>query len=280
MERPDSSAEPLRDPGRIHAFWCRIPSRPNFGDALTPWLIQRIAGRYPVFVQAEDPRPKYLVVGSVLEYAGARTTVWGSGIITRTDHVSPAATLLAVRGPLSRRRAPECGVECPEVFGDPALLLPRFYTPKATVRHGIGIVAHYSDKPRLAGRWPRSAGLRLIDIQDPLESVIDQIASCHVIASSSLHGLIASHAYGVPALWVKFRDLPHGDDSKFLDYYLSLGQEPPEAHRLDEAHVDIADILRRVPPAPRLPDLDALWLACPFAAEPKSRSAAGSRPEP
>jgi pyruvyltransferase len=190
--------------------------------------------------------------------------VWGCGIIARTDPVSPAARILAVRGPLSRARALECGAECPELFGDPALLLPRFYRPAETLRHGVGVVAHYSDKPRLERRWPASPDLRLIDIQDPIESVIDQIASCEVVASSSLHGLVASHAYGVPSLWVKFRDLPHGDDSKFHDYYLSLGRDPPEAHRLDEAHVDAWDIVRRVRPVPALPDLAPLWRACPF----------------
>jgi pyruvyltransferase len=258
------SGESLAVPDRLHAFWCRIPSRPNFGDALTPWLIQRMSGQYPVFVRPEDPRLKYLVVGSILEYAGPRCTVWGSGIMARHDPVSPAARILAVRGPLSRARALECGAECPELFGDPALLLPRLYRSPATRRHGLGVVAHYSDKPRVERRWPASHDLRLIDIQDPIESVIDQIASCEAVASSSLHGLIASHAYGRPALWVKFRDLPNGDDSKFHDYFLSLGLDPPEPQWLDERHVEAADIMRRMPPPPTLPDLNPLWRACPF----------------
>jgi pyruvyltransferase len=251
-------------PVRVHAFWCRIPSRPNFGDALTPWLIQRITGLYPVFVRPDDPRHKYLVVGSILEYASALTTVWGCGIMRSTDVISPAARILAVRGPLSRDRALACGADCPEVFGDPGLLLPRFYRPSTRPQRGLGVVAHYSDKPRLERRWPPSDSLRLIDIQDPIESVIDQIVSCEAIASSSLHGLIASHAYGVPAVWVKFRDLTCGDDSKFYDYYLSLRQNPPEPYRLDDQHVDVRGVLQRVQPPPALPDLDRLWGACPF----------------
>ena len=252
-------------PSRIHAFWCRIPSRPNFGDALTPWMIRRIAGVHPVFVRPEDPRDKYLVVGSILEYATAQCTVWGSGIIGRTDAVSPKANILAVRGPLSWLRAKECGAACPEVFGDPALLLPRFYQPRAGARAGVGVIPHYSDKPRMVGRWSGSEACRLIDIQDPIESVIDQIASCEVVASSSLHGLIVSHAYGVPALWVKFRDLPCSDDTKFQDYYLSLGSSSTEPRWLDERNFTADEIMRCVdetPPA--LPDLDALWRSCPF----------------
>jgi pyruvyltransferase len=252
-------------PVRVCAFWCRIPSRPNFGDALTPWLVRRITGEHPIFVRPDDARSKYLVVGSILEYAVARCTVWGSGIIRRTDIVSPEAQLLAVRGPLSRARAKECGAQCPEVFGDPALLLPRFYRPSARRRRGVGVIPHYSDKPRMVGRFTTSADLRLVDIQDPVESVIEQIASCEVVASSSLHGLIVSHAYGVPALWVKFRDLECGDDSKFEDYYLSLGRTPAAPYWLDERSVEADDIRRRAEKSPpALPDLDPLWRACPF----------------
>ena len=249
---------------RIHAFWCRIPSRPNFGDALTPWLIRRITGVHPVFVRPEDQREKYLVVGSILDYAGPRCTVWGAGIIRRTDHVSPEAHIVAVRGPLSQARATQCGAECPETVGDPALLLPWFYRPPVRTRRGIGVIPHYSDKPRLLGRW-QSEDLRMIDIQDPIESVIDQITACEAIASSSLHGLIVSHAYGVPALWIKFRDLEGGDDTKFEDYYLSLGSGPPEPCWVDEHTVTAANVMRRVEKdPPSLPDLEPLWRACPF----------------
>jgi hypothetical protein len=248
----------------LRAFWCRVPSRPNFGDALTPWLIRRVTGRYPSFVRPDDPRDKLLAVGSILEYAGPRSTVWGSGILTRGDRVDPAARLLAVRGPLSRARALECGAECPEVYGDPALLLPRFHQPPPVERRGVGVVAHYSDQPRLVGRWPETPELRLIDVQDPVEQVIDRIAACEVIASSSLHGLIVAHAYGVPALWVKFRNLIPDDDVKFHDYFASRGLPPPAAHRLADDHVDAEDVARRTPPPPPPIDLDPLWASCPF----------------
>ncbi len=258
-----SSERPAR-PERIRAFWCRVPSRPNFGDALTPWLIERLTGEYPIFVRPEDPRHKYFVTGSIVSYAGGDCTVWGSGIMCRGDIVSPAVQLLAVRGPLTRARALECGAECPEIYGDPALLLPRFYAPPPCERRGIGVVAHFSDYPRLLPVWKDSARLRLIDIQDSIKSVIDRIAACEFIVSSSLHGLIASHAYGVPAVWVKFRDLPSGDDSKFQDYFLSIGHQPPRPIRLDYRHI-LSDYLARSAVLPAtLPDLEKLWRACPF----------------
>jgi pyruvyltransferase len=256
--------EELSDRNRIYAFWCRIPSLPNFGDALTPWLIRQITGKYPIFLRPEDPRPKYFVSGSIMSYAGPEAVVWGSGIMRRDDPISPQARLLAVRGPLTRARALECNASCPAIYGDPALLLPKLYDPPIGQRQGIGLIAHFSDKPSLQGSISTKGGLRLIDIQDTVESVIDQIVSCEFVASSSLHGLIASHAYGIPAVWVKFRDLPSGDDSKFCDYLLSIGQEASPPVVMDYAQIDVRELTRRVKPMSMSLDIEPLWNACPF----------------
>jgi pyruvyltransferase len=258
--------EPLR------AFWCRFPSRPNFGDALTPWLIRRIAGRGPAFARPHDPRPKYFVAGSILEYAGPACIVWGAGILSRDDPVSPAALLLAVRGPLSRGRARACGAVCPEIYGDPALLLPRLYAPQAlarkrTGREQVGLVAHFSDFPGIA--WPQHPSLRIIDIQSGIEAVIDAIAACDRIVSTSLHGLIVAYAYGIPAVWGKFRDLPNGDDVKFHDFYLSIGVDPPPSPRMLACDRPGPAVFAEFE-APRGAgiDLEPLWQCCPFKETP------------
>jgi hypothetical protein len=241
-----------------------MPSPPNFGDALTPWLIHRLSGQYPKFVRPDDPREKHFVTGSIMEYTCVACTVWGSGIMSRHDPIFRDAKLLAVRGPLTRARALECCVECPEVYGDPALLLPKLYSPAPVARRGVGLIAHFSDKPRLAASLGKMQDLKLIDIQRPIESVIDRIVSCDIVASSSLHGLITSHAYSIPAVWVQFRPLPNGDGTKFVDYFLSVGLERPSPLRLEYGHVDL-DLLARhaLLPTFRL-DLERLWNACPF----------------
>ncbi len=249
----------------LPAFWCRTPSRPNFGDFLAPWLIKRITGRYPRFVRANDPRSKYFVGGSVIGYAVRGCTVWGSGIIDREERIAPAATILAVRGPLTRRRALECGAACPDILGDPALLLPMFYRPAERPLRRLGVVAHFSDMPRLAGTWRDCPDTRLIDVQAPVESVIDSIASCEVVASSSLHGLIVSHAYNVPTVWIEFRPLPSGDRSKFFDYFASIGHDDASPVQVDYNDVIDVDAMARRAKLPPIPiDTDPLWQACPF----------------
>ena len=250
---------------RVHAFWCRYPSRANFGDAITPWLIHKITGRHPIFAWPASPIQKYLVVGSIVRYATKCCTVWGTGIISRNDLISAQAEFVAVRGPLTRRRALQCGVSCPTVFGDPALLLPRFHRPKIHRTEAlIGILPHFSHQPKVSYRWRRSSRLRLIDIQRPVEQVIDEICSCHFIVTSSLHGLIAANAYGIPARWVEFNDPIQGDGTKFLDYFLAAGQPIQEPLRLEYDAFDADFLESHLPDKPKPFDGADLWKACPF----------------
>jgi len=93
----------------------------------------------------------------------------------------------AVRGPLTRARLLALGLDCPEVYGDPAILLPRYHRvmdlPK---KHEIGLVAHYTDL-----EWCENLdGVHVINVMRPVEQVIEDICSCKLIASSSLHGCL------------------------------------------------------------------------------------------
>lgn len=249
---------------RIYSFWCRAPSQGNVGDAIGPWLIHQITGTYPTFLRPEAPVPKFLVAGSIIGYAQRLCSVWGSGIMNRDDPVSAEAEFHSVRGPLTRELAVLSGARCPKVYGDPALLLPRFYSPDSPPRSGIGLIPHFADKARLATQLDPSLPIRVIDVQQPVTSFVDQLRTCELIGSSSLHGIIVSHAYGIPAAWVSFHPLPSGDDTKFHDYYLSIGQPTQAPLPLSSRRPD----LRAVSAAATLPeiqvDLDALLDCCPF----------------
>ncbi|MCA8968209.1 MAG: polysaccharide pyruvyl transferase family protein [Planctomycetes bacterium] len=245
----------------VAAFWCRTPSRPNFGDALTPWLLEKLTGHHPRFTWPNDPREKLFVTGSIATLAASACTVWGAGIMNADDVISPEARLLAVRGPLTRARALASGASCLEVYGDPALLLPRLHRPPSASRRGIGLAAHFSDRPRLLGKLPPS--VHLIDMQAPVESVIEQIACCELVAASSLHGLITSHAYGIPAVWVQFRPLPSGDGAKFRDYLLAVDRARDAPLELTPNELEANTLVRHAISPPTSFDLMPLIRACP-----------------
>lgn len=75
------------------------------------------------------------------------------------------------------------GIDCPSVFGDPALLLPRFYTPKRMEkRYKLGVIPHVIDWDYDVMRKIRKErnDILVIDLAhyDKWTDVIDQICSC------------------------------------------------------------------------------------------------------
>jgi exopolysaccharide biosynthesis predicted pyruvyltransferase EpsI len=52
--------------------------------------------------------------------------------------------------------------------------------------------------------------------------ILDQISSCELVVTSSLHGLICAHAYGIPTVWAKSINPLIGDNVKFYDYFQSV----------------------------------------------------------
>lgn len=203
----------------MRTYWWR--NRRNFGDALTPILLREFAGitaRWSPKDQAE-----ILVCGSVLQGLPSHWsgTVLGSGRLRPGHTELPNARLLALRGPLSF--ASTYSGPSPEAvpYGDPALLLPLMIERPPT-RWDVGVVPHWSDTGLID-----EAGLpgdHIIDVTaDPLE-VVQAIASCKEIITSSLHGLIIADAYGIPATAVMCsRVEEEGGTFKFMDYWGSLG---------------------------------------------------------
>ena len=149
-------------------------------------------------------------------------TVWGSGIISSNDRFTEPKQVLCVRGPLTRKRFLELGYHCPEIYGDLGLLLPKFYQPKVIKIYKIGIIPHFVDFEIVKKMFAGISDIHVIDVCDDVEKVVDEICKCSITISSSLHGIIVSHAYNIPSCWATFSNGLFGDGSKFFDYYYSI----------------------------------------------------------
>lgn len=192
----------------ISARWSR---QSNFGDTLTPIILEYATG---LRVRYSTTPGKFLAIGSIIHYAERGDILWGPGLLKDIRLALPAVEVLALRGPLTARN---CGVNI-DVFGDPAILLPLIYRPSVEKKHKVGIIPHYIDKNRVTGG-------HVIDIEAPWRKVIDAILECERIVSSSLHGIIAAEAYGIPAEWTVLSDQVFGGQFKFHDYMLGTGRQ-------------------------------------------------------
>lgn len=258
-----------RDPDALVVTWWA--GLPNWGDALTPALVRLLSGREPLpYHEVVNLRghPVYGVIGSLLDGAAIlNLELWGPGFKhPETRCWIRPKRVHAVRGPLTRDRLRGQGVSCPDVLGDPCLLLPRLYRPAPELeRRPLGIVPHHSERDLpLVRELAQRDDVRLIEVvRRDTWGFVDEIVSCDVVASSSLHGLIAAEAYGVPTVWLELSGRLRGGRFKFHDYYGSVGRDGAEPLEAGPG-TDIETIVEhRRDPVLDI-DLDRLLEACPF----------------
>lgn len=242
----------------------------NWGDDLNRYLVEFISGKRVVHARCQlRPQTYYLCIGSILQwYSSKNAVVWGTGLI-EPALVPSCKEIRAVRGPLTRLELIKQGHECPEIYGDPALLLPRFYYPIVEKKYKIGLICHYSERESNSVQTIlESKEIHFIDIQNygTWNKFIDEVLSCEMIISSSLHGCIVSDAYSIPNRWCRFSEYQaEGNNFKFHDYYQSI-QNPiaiPFMVTGETPIYDIVEEIRRIWTSPKI-DLDKLMEACPF----------------
>ncbi len=203
----------------------------NFGDALVPLLITKICHKNVKWAAKDEKVTNnhgtdkvFFVIGSVLEQASENNIVWGAGVMESHTALNPS-TYLAVRGPISYSRVLASGQQMEPVWGDPALLCPMYFpVPKTTQTGKIALIPHYVDYVEAHEAYKDHPDITVVDLKNPdIEEVIQQIASARKVFSSSLHGLIVAHAYGIRAAWVLLSEKLYGDDIKFNDYFMFVG---------------------------------------------------------
>lgn len=204
--------------------------RNNLGDILSPIIANHFGSKKIIRISKRKCHKveHYFMIGSILQRCTSNSIIWGSGLISENSICKEnPKKVLAVRGPLTRQKLIEQGIACPEIYGDPALLLPEVYpATKREAKYKLGIIPHFLDKndPGLKG-FTDNSEIKIIDIQnrEPLK-VIDDMLNCKKIISSSLHGLIISDAYHIPSVWTQFSKPIEKDNFKFQDYFASVGR--------------------------------------------------------
>lgn len=195
---------------------------PNVGDLIGPYLVEKITGKDVHRAQTKI-FPRLLTVGSVLGSATKNSSVWGSGSIdgkpvnTKLD----SKKIYAVRGKMTLSLIRETlSIPTDIPLGDPALLMPSFFSPTVAKRYDIGLIPHYADFDLLAELAnDAEIEIHVLDVRSEPEAFIEKMLECRQIISSSLHGLILADAYEIPNVWARFSDRLVGGDWKFHDYY-------------------------------------------------------------
>jgi len=249
-------------------YWWRPdpPYRGNFGDELGPYLVDALFGLRVEW--AEPEACEIVTVGTVIDMMLSskrenRPALWGSGLfLTASGTISAGEfEIAALRGQLTRERIADLDSEV--ALGDPGLLAHVLVETLPRKDHALGIVPHFLDAelPPVAQLRTRP-GVTIIDVTKPAPDVVRDIARCHYVLSSSLHGLVVADSIGTPNAYVPLSNDPRiGGPKKFLDYY-SVFTDPARQVALPLTEVmsrDTASITAEIERRYRAPtDLSAI----------------------
>ena len=177
----------------------------NLGDLLAPVVTQWMLHRLGLDLYREAAKPCHLMtIGSVLGLGVFDAVIWGSGV-NSFAHVGRVTTqkgyrkldIRAVRGPVTAQVLRENGYTCPQIYGDPAILLPLIYPGRRPEKKKKYVVIDHYMKRKTTGDDRLS--IRTGDYR----TFLDKILEAEVVYSSSLHGIILAESYGVPSVFLR-----------------------------------------------------------------------------
>lgn len=273
-------SERLCESGRnksLPLYWTN--GRPNFGDSVTPELMEKLLGRRIVW--ASKWKTKALTIGSILgptllkdikkgigglfdrlrmclmARLKPRVIICGAGFLSDPFEAKKAkrrrTKVLALRGRLSAKILERLDESTENIrFGDPGILFDVLWPDIEWSGKGTGRRAYIPHEchwgtERFESFKAAHPELHYIDVRKAPREVFAEIATMSEIFSASLHGLIAADSLGIPNRWV---DLElEGKDAayrrfKFDDYYSAYAVKR-DPIMLDE--VPVAEIGEQIP---------------------------------
>ncbi len=266
-------------------WWLRGANRQNFGDYMSAVIARSVmAGEPKITAQ------RYFLIGSMLEPSVVQTVLaslpepsagfprivfWGCGmrnVNPLTETQRKQVVILGVRGPLTRTHL---ALPANTPLGDPALLLPAFYTPRPAVKTlGKTLAVPHAQETRSHMDLLTSSGADVLEeplippTPEAFIELVDKIASARFVLAGSLHVAIVAAAYNRPfAFWnTGFTDIPF----KWRDFAASIGVTACFSGCVKDGEI-IYDALYKT--AIRLPFLGALVDCAPFEFTPEVRAA-------
>lgn len=212
----------------------RADGKENLGDYLSYIIVQEMLRKKNLKLDSKVSKTKHLYsIGSIIQGGAQNATIWGSGLKNGNKdfnwliRLTRKLDIRLVRGPETRKVLLNQGYNCPEKYGDPALILPLIYQPKNIIKDkDYLVILHHETE------------LNIKEYLSPIchgyKSFIDELCTAKKVISSSLHGIILAEAYGIPAILLADKETKNM--FKYNDYYHSTNRyEYPIAETIEEA---------------------------------------------
>ena len=206
----------------------------NWGDDINVYMFEYISNITVLAVPIGNTFLKnidhFLMIGSIISFYNLdNATIFGTGIIDEHQCLKGnPKCVISVRGPKTRQKLLVSGIDCPQQYGDPVLLLPLFYKPEHKKSKKICIIPNMGtsyEEVEKSIKWLDEEYI-ILDMTryNKWTDIIDVIVSSEYVISESLHGLIVAETYGIPNVWVEFKEHQDYWSFKFQDFYESIGK--------------------------------------------------------
>lgn len=224
----------------LDVFWYRPREGFNLGDEITSFLLENLFEREHQL--SSFPNAELLSTGSTLSIAWDRPehgkrvrplNVVGSGCMYPTSlDIPDYMKVWSVRGHLTRlaiNGTSAASIDLTTTVGDPGLLLSRANIDlQYTKTTRIGYIPHFqkidTDETRLI---LETLDAELIDFRtNNFSNTVSRMASCDIIVSQALHGIIIADSFRIPNAWYWGGALHRGSEYKFYDYFSAIGRDP------------------------------------------------------
>ncbi|HIB49056.1 MAG TPA: polysaccharide pyruvyl transferase family protein [Flavobacteriaceae bacterium] len=202
----------------------------NAGDIYNADLIRYLYNEMPINLTKQESR--LLLVGSIASVIEKNDIVcgigWKGNDLSNKREIIERAKVYGVRGPLTRSLFEQCNADLSTLKFeyDPGLLIREVYDlDLKTSKNGKPIfIPHYRDNWKYNGKYPKE--IKFVSIDNEPKRLAVEILKSSVVYTSSLHGIIFSHALKKECVFVA----PQTEEPifKYQDYFLSINQKLPE----------------------------------------------------
>mmetsp|Transcript_32871 Transcript_32871/g.37402 ORF Transcript_32871/g.37402 Transcript_32871/m.37402 type:complete len:947 (-) Transcript_32871:161-3001(-) len=215
------------------------PGNSNGGDAFGPVVAKHILGsrgNQTVPVGATDFKKSPVglaAVGSTVQWLLKKPGIvlWGVGLINDVElgvgKVAAGVEIPSVRGPRTRDIILLYKSLNPLPISDPALIAADVYPldnlMQQQQQREVCFIIHGVDRAYAFEVCPLCKEHLVNNYNKNMTQMFLNLKSCKRVISSSLHGIVFSHSFGIPALPVAVGDRIMGGDFKYRDYMHSIG---------------------------------------------------------
>lgn len=248
----NSESDDLISGAPLKMYFCKLN---NFGDCMSPWLANKLTNRPVINVRELASSTGAIAgVGSIIQMITPnhkKIKVWGSGLIQENHHEHVAKKLrdselqhvYASRGELTRKFFIKYDFSVSNILGDPALLTNKVFSINKNKKYKYGIVPHYVHYGFFTKI--KDSDICIIDVRKPVKEVVELIASCESIVSTSLHGLIIAQSLSIPwgHLYINNSEKRLiGELFKFDDFYSMLNSDQVYQEKVNKEDLNLENI--------------------------------------